>query len=296
VQNGEVNQVSGFLGFLELIYTTLLSISLKDVVDILIVTFIIYKAIQFIRDTRAVQLVKGIVFLIIIAQVVFFTNMVATGYFLSHALDWGVVTLAILFQPELRSLLERVGRGKLDRLNIFSQEETRSLQEIDMRRCIDIVTAAVANMAATRMGSIIVLERKTRLGDIIGTGTTLNADLSEQLLLNVFYPKSPLHDGAVILRLNRLYAAGCLLPLSQNHSLSRDLGTRHRAAIGVTEVSDAVVIVVSEESGIISLAVSGVIRRRLSPDALKNQLTELLITAEEKKEHTFASLFRKRVK
>jgi len=288
--------VSGFLGFLELIYTTLLSISLKDVVDILIVTFIIYKAIQFIRDTRAVQLVKGIVFLIIIAQVVFFTNMVATGYFLSHALDWGVVTLAILFQPELRSLLERVGRGKLDRLNIFSQEETRSLQEIDMRRCIDIVTAAVANMAATRMGSIIVLERKTRLGDIIGTGTTLNADLSEQLLLNVFYPKSPLHDGAVILRLNRLYAAGCLLPLSQNHSLSRDLGTRHRAAIGVTEVSDAVVIVVSEESGIISLAVSGVIRRRLSPDALKNQLTELLITAEEKKEHTFASLFRKRVK
>ena len=186
--------------------------------------------------------------------------MVATGYFLSHALDWGVVTLAILFQPELRSLLERVGRGKLDRLNIFSQEETRSLQEIDMRRCIDIVTAAVANMAATRMGSIIVLERKTRLGDIIGTGTTLNADLSEQLLLNVFYPKSPLHDGAVILRLNRLYAAGCLLPLSQNHSLSRDLGTRHRAAIGVTEVSDAVVIVVSEESGIISLAVSGVIR------------------------------------
>lgn len=288
--------MSGFLGFLELIYTTLLSISLKDVVDILIVTFIIYKAIQFIRDTRAVQLVKGIVFLIIIAQVVFFTNMVATGYFLSHALDWGVVTLAILFQPELRSLLERVGRGKLDRLNIFSQEETRSLQEIDMRRCIDIVTAAVANMAATRMGSIIVLERKTRLGDIIGTGTTLNADLSEQLLLNVFYPKSPLHDGAVILRLNRLYAAGCLLPLSQNHSLSRDLGTRHRAAIGVTEVSDAVVIVVSEESGIISLAVSGVIRRRLSPDALKNQLTELLITAEEKKEHTFASLFRKRVK
>jgi diadenylate cyclase len=227
---------------------------------------------------------------------VIFTNMVATGYFLSHALDWGVVTLAILFQPELRSLLERVGRGKLDRLNIFSQEETRSLQEIDMRRCIDIVTAAVANMAATRMGSIIVLERKTRLGDIIGTGTTLNADLSEQLLLNVFYPKSPLHDGAVILRLNRLYAAGCLLPLSQNHSLSRDLGTRHRAAIGVTEVSDAVVIVVSEESGIISLAVSGVIRRRLSPDALKNQLTELLITAEEKKEHTFASLFRKRVK
>jgi len=291
-----VKQVSGFLGFLELLYTTLLSISLKDVVDILIVTFIIYKAIQFIRDTRAVQLVKGIVILIIISQIVFFTNMVATGYFLSHALDWGVVTLAILFQPELRSLLERVGRGKLDRLNIFSQEETRSPQEIDIRRCIDIVTAAVSNMAATRMGSIIVIERKTRLGDIIGTGTTLNADLSEQLLLNVFYPKSPLHDGAVIIRLNRLYAAACLLPLSQNNSLSRDLGTRHRAAIGVTEVSDAVVVVVSEESGIISLAVSGVIRRRLSPDALKNQLTELLITAEEKKEHTFTSLFRKRVK
>lgn len=291
-----MNQVSSFLSFLELLYTTLLSISFKDVVDILIVTFIIYKAIQFIKDTRAVQLVKGIVFLIIIAQIVFFTNMVATGYFLSHALDWGVVTLAILFQPELRSLLERVGRGKLDRLNIFSQEESRSLEEIDIRRCIDIVTSTVSNMAATRMGSIIVFERKTRLGDIISTGTTLNADLSEQLLLNVFYPKSPLHDGAVIIRFNRLYAAGCLLPLSQNNSLSRDLGTRHRAAIGMTEVSDAVVIVVSEESGIISLAVSGVIRRRLSPDALKIQLTELLITSEEKKEHSLTSLFRKKAK
>lgn len=288
--------MQGFIGFMELVYNTLRSIHLKDVFDILIVTFIIYKAIQFIRDTRAIQLVKGIVFLLVVSQIVFITKMVATGYFLSRALDWGVVTLAILFQPELRSLLERVGRGKLEKLNIFSPEENRSLTEIDTRRSIDIVTAAVANMAATRTGAIIVLERKTRLGDIIGTGTTLNANLSEHLLLNVFYPKSPLHDGAVIIRLNRLYAAGCLLPLSQNNSLSRELGTRHRAAIGVTEVSDSVVVVVSEETGLISLAVAGVIKRRLSPDALKNRLIEHMIIAEEKKEHTLAALFRKKGK
>lgn len=286
--------MQSFIGFMELIYNTLRSIHLKDVFDILIVTFIIYKAMQFIRDTRAVQLVKGIVLLLIVSQIVFITKMAATGYFLSRALDWGVVTLAILFQPELRSLLERVGRGKLEKFNFFSPDENRSLAEIEIRKCIDVVKNAAADMSESKIGAIIVLERKTRLGDIISTGTVVDATLSEQMLTNIFFPKSPLHDGAVIIRMSRLYAAGCILPLSQNSSLGKELGTRHRAAIGVTEVSDSVVVVVSEETGYISLAVAGVMKRHLTPEVLESNLIAHMITAEEKKEHSLISLFRKK--
>lgn len=278
--------------FFEFLINTAKTIRIFDVIDILIITYVIYIAIKFIRETRAAQLIKGILLLLVILQASEILNMNVTNYILKSTLQYGVLAVLIVFQPELRNVLEQFGRKGLGRFGLLASDDKGS--ESDIKATIDAITSSVAKMSATKIGAIIVLERETRLGDITKTGTMLDAAITEQLLLNIFYPKSPLHDGAVIIRSNRVLSAGCVLPLTQNTNISKNLGTRHRAAIGISEISDSVVIIVSEETGIISIVTEGVMKRRITPDVLDTILSNYLIIPEEKKEKRFSRLRNKK--
>ncbi len=219
-----------------------------DVLDIAIISFLIYTTIKFIRDTRAAQLLKGIVLLFVILIVTNWVGLTGTHYILNTFLEFGVLALIIVFQPELRSALEQVGRNGI--FQAISQK-THMLEDDneDKYIAIDAICNAISSLSATKTGALIVMEDKTRVGDIIRTGTRIDANISPEILLNIFYPKAPLHDGAVIIRDFKITAAGCFLPLSTKRVAS-DLGTRHRAAIGMSENSDAIIIVVSEETAI----------------------------------------------
>ena len=262
-----------------------------DIIDIAIVTFIIYKAFQFMRETRAVQLIKGILIIAVAYFAAEWLNLGAIYFIIRMVFQYGIIVLFVLFQPELRSALERMGRGNLRNLgkNLSDTE-----QQEEMLSMIDAVCKAAQVMQKGKVGALMVLERKTMLGEIAQTGTVLDAAASRDLICNVFYPKSPLHDGAMIIRGTRLYAAGCILPLTQSKSVDSDLGTRHRAAIGVSEVSDALVVVVSEETGIISIARNGTIERNYNPIALKEELEKALLGSETESElHGFKKLFKR---
>ena len=241
---------------------------ITDFLDIIIVAFILYKGIKLVRETRAGQLVKGIVILLLTTIICHWLRFNTMSYILRNTMQVGLVALLVVFQPELRRALEKVGRSSLG--NLFSD----SFEDID--RVIYEIADAAAYMSREKIGALIVCERDTKLGDILNTGTLLNADLTSSLLVNIFIPKTPLHDGAVIVRDGRILSAACILPLTQNDSLSRELGTRHRAALGVTENSDCAVVVVSEETGKISIAYDGDMTRNLTPDSLKKILTKLL--------------------
>src|SRR5690606_15593157 len=239
-----------------------------DVIDILIVSYVIYKGIMLIRGTRAVQLLKGI-FVVLLAwglSVVF--NLNTLQWMMNQAFTFGVLALIIIFQPELRRMLEQLGRGKL-----FS----RTVDDADAytEKLADVIRA-VNSMARKRIGALIVFERKTGLTDYMESGTAIGAVISAELLINLFVPNTPLHDGAVIIRRNTIAAAGCYLPLSENPFISRELGTRHRAAIGLSEVSDAICIVVSEETGQVSLVMYGQIVRDIKEESLIAKLYEEL--------------------
>lgn len=251
-------------------YTRLLRLS--DVIDILIVAIIFYYLINLIRETRAMQLVKGIVFLFFVFFLGQWLKLNALNYILGSAMQIGAFALIVIFQPELRNLLERMGRFKVGNIIDFAADTT----DEEMYRVIDSVAQAAADMSETRTGALIVMERTTKLGEFISTGTTLDAAVSSGLLENIFVPNTPLHDGAVIIRNNRIVTAGCLLPLTANNNLSRDLGTRHRAAIGLSEVTDAVIIVVSEETGKISIAMNGSLTRNLSKESLSKALKKIM--------------------
>ncbi len=252
------------------------NMSVFDVLDILIIGFIIYKAFRFLQENRGGQLVKGLFLLLFIYAFSVWFNLVTVNWLLSKVVDWLVIALAIIFQPELRRMLERLGRSKLGRFGRTHEEN-----EEDVKRCIDSICVAAKNMQEQKIGALIVFERTTQLGDIINTGTTINADTSSQMVGNIFFPKSPLHDGALIVRDGKLCAAGCILPLTANENLSSQLGTRHRAAIGLTEVSDAVVLVVSEENGMISLAQNGKIERGYTQIRLREDLYNYMIKEEQ---------------
>ena len=217
-----------------------------DVIDIAIVSFLIYKVLGFIRSTRAEQLAKGLLVIIVAAFLSDLLDLYIVNWILTGIINVGIVALVVVFQPELRRGLEFLGRGR------FTKQFT--IREENIAGNVDKIVRAVEYFAARKEGAIIVIERRTALQDIADTGTIIDARLSEGLLENIFYKGSPLHDGAVILRSERVLAAGCVLPLTQNQNLSKDLGTRHRAGIGISEVSDALVIIVSEETGIISAA------------------------------------------
>ncbi len=253
-------------------------ISITDAIDILIVAFIIYKVLGFIRETRAAQLVKGVLVLVLVAIFSEQFHLYTLNWILRGAMTLGAVAIVIVFQPELRRGLEYMGRGKL--VTPFAQIEKEKAKAISAE-----FVKAIDEFSAHKTGALIVIERETALKDIGETGTLLDAEISAELLGNLFYVGSPLHDGAVIIKNGRIYAAGCVLPLTQNKELSKELGTRHRAGIGITENSDAVAFIVSEESGIISMAIDGKLSRFLDLKTVEKTILNLLLTAttEEKK-------------
>ena len=243
-----------------------------DIIDILLMAYIIYKAIGFLRETRAGQLAKGLVIFVVIYFVANWWNLTTMKLILSRFVDYIIIAIANIFQPELRRILERVGHTK------FVSSHGSSLESDPLEDCIDKVSRAAGIMQESKTGALIVFERSTQLGEIIDTGTVINADPSVQMINNVFFPKSPLHDGAMIIRDSRLYAAGCILPLTQREDISSQLGTRHRAAIGMTENSDAVVLVVSEETGNISIVSNGQIERNFNAISARAKLGKLLLS------------------
>lgn len=246
-----------------------------DVIDILLVAFLIYKGIQLVRETRAKQLVKGIILLIIAYYISQLLNLKSMSFILFGIMQFGVIALVVVFQPELRSVLERLGSTRVDRFHLFNFDSSKE-DEMNKRETIAEVCDAAQSLQKNRIGALILFERMVMLGEIVKTGTLVNANISAELIGNIFYPKSPLHDGAMIIRDNRVYAAGCFLPLSQNQEISRELGTRHRAALGISENSDVLVVVVSEESGIISLVEHGIIKRSMTIDTLRIALEKAL--------------------
>lgn len=260
-----------FEGFYQSLINQVALIRITDVIDVAIISFIIYNTLRFIRDTRTIQLLKGVVVLIVITQVSQLVKLHTVNYLLSSAMQLGVVALIVVFQPELRRALEQVGRTSMGKWFNFDEHA----EDVEIEKVISEITNSCTAMSKSRIGALIVLEREIKIGDIVGTGITLNADVSSELLINIFIPKTPLHDGAVIIRNNKIEAASCFLPLSQNPNVSKELGTRHRAGLGMSEESDAVVVIVSEETGGISIACGGELNMKLSPEALERELTKL---------------------
>lgn len=262
---------------------------ITDLFDIALVALAIYWLIKLIKETRAVQLVKGIVMLLILTQISDWLNLNIINFILTNTLQLGVLALIVLFQPELRRVLEQIGTTKIG--NIFSVDSNN----VTIEDTIKEICVGVENMSRQRIGALIVIERKTKVSDVLLTGVELKSRVSSSVLVNIFFPNTPLHDGAVVIRDNKIEAAGCLLPLTQNNTLSTELGTRHRAAIGMSETSDALVIVVSEETGKISLANGGTLTRNFNAETLKKALEKLLIISEEHKQSKF-SKFKGRTK
>lgn len=249
-----------------------------DVVDILIVAYIIYRVMKLLKDTSAARLAKGILILVLIMLFASVLHLTMISWLLRNALGVGAFAMVVIFQPELRRLLEQIGKGNLSRMLIPDTDPDV------VESMIESTVSACADMAKTKTGALIVFERKERLGEIISTGTMVDAEPSPELIKNIFFKNSPLHDGAMIVRGGRVCAAGCVLPLSGNQGLSRDLGTRHRAAVGMSESADSVLVVVSEETGSISVAIGGMLKRHLTPEVLKKMLESELLGGDTKAE------------
>ncbi len=267
------NVMSAFADGFNNLIGVVMGISIGDILDIFVLTFLIYKAIKLVRDTHAGQLLKGIIYLLVASLVVNLLDMTMLKMILQMVWELGFIALIVLFQPELRHLLERLGKSKLKMLGRVTMEE----EEQAIRGTIDHLVKSSVAMSETKTGALMVLEQSTILNDVVSSGTVVDGAVTRELLCNIFYPKSPLHDGAVVVRNNRVYAASCILPLTQNHDISRELGTRHRSALGMSENSDAVVIVVSEETGTISIAHNGELKRGYDSITLKTELEALLI-------------------
>ena len=254
------------------------SIGITDVLDILIVAFIVYKVLGFIRETRAEQLAKGLVILVIITLLSRLLHLYTLNWILSGVMTVGLVALVVIFQPELRRALEHLGRSRF--VNVLD-----GVDKEEAKRMVLEMVEAIDNMSSSRTGALIVIEGEITLNDIVETGTIIDAAVSTEMIGNIFYEGAPLHDGALIVRGDRLYAAGCVLPLTQNKQLSKELGTRHRAGIGITENSDAMVIIVSEETGVISIAQNGNLTRFV--DVKKIEKTLLGLYFDEDRKYTF---------
>ncbi len=268
-----------FLDIWNKILSGLQTIRFQDFLDVAIVSYLIYKIIKLVRDTRAEQLVKGFALLAVGYFLVVLLQLTAMSYLLSRLLSLGVTALVVVFQPELRRALEQVGRVRIG-LSMFTPGSMDAdEQERRWRAAISAICDSTSSLSRQKIGALIVIEKETKLGEIIKTGTIVDADPSVELIGNVFFPNSPLHDGALIIRGGKLYAAGCFLPVSENHSISKTLGTRHRAALGMSENSDAVVIIVSEETGIISVAEDGKLTRNFDSETLAERLDKSLFSS-----------------
>ncbi len=252
------------------------SFSIYSVVDILIMTLIIYKVLGFIRESRAEQLVKGIVLIVVAAFLAEIFNLFTLNWLLNEAMTIGILALIVLFQPELRRGLANMGNNKLVSSNF------KTLGEIEENKLIKSLIHAIDNLSVERTGALIVIEKETSLEDIAASGTIINSEVSSQLLENLFYCGSPLHDGAIIIRGDKILCAGCVLPLTENTELPQSLGTRHRAAIGISENSDGIAIVVSEETGIISVAENGKLSRFTNSKKVEEILEALYKSPEPK--------------
>ena len=267
------------------------NIRIFDLIDIAIMAFIVYKAIEFFKDTRAGQLFKGIAVVFAAYLIANWFELATVKWLILRLTDSLIVIAVIIFHPEIRRLLEKMGHS---RITAIGRNQMTDIEYQEQLGQLNEICKAVNNMQEKKIGALIVLERRTPLGEIIDSGTPIDAAVSTELIQNVFFPKSPLHDGGMVIRGDRIASAGCILPLTSNNELSSQLGTRHRAAIGMSETSDAIVVVVSEETGIVSLAVNGIITRGYNSVTLKEALIEQLYTVDEnEKKPFFVSLFDK---
>lgn len=257
------------------------SIRVTDILDIAILAFLIYKLLWMFRKSSSGGVMRGVIVLMVAVAGASYLSLTATSFVLSFVVEWGILAIVVLFQPELRRLLERMGRSWLG--DVFGSGRATSPAVVE--EAISQTTEAYTAMSHDKTGALMVFERKNLLDDVIKTGTELDCAVSSELLKNIFWNKAPLHDGAVIVRDGRIVGAGCMLPLSGNVNLSRDLGMRHRAGIGISEHSDAIAVIVSEETGSISAAVDGMLKRHLAPETLERLLrNELLNDAEKETE------------
>ena len=253
----------------------LLTIQVTDVLDIAILAFVMYKIFVLVQSTKAASPLKGLFVFLAALMLSGLFHLNGINYIMSKMVEWGVLALIILFQPEIRRVLEQMGSRRI--IAFFSHTESGNVLE----QTIGQTVLACTEMSQSRTGALIVFEREILLDDMVRSGTVLDASVSSELLKNIFFVKAPMHDGAVIVRNGRVLGAGCMLPLSKNVNLSRDLGMRHRAGIGMSENSDAVVVIVSEETGSISVAIGGMLKRHLKPETLENLLRNELLPQED---------------
>ena len=274
--------------FAELLATAgryVLMLQITDFLDIAIMAFLLYHLFLLVQSTKAASLLKGLVVFLAALALSSALRLYSINFIISRMVDWGALALVILFQPELRRILEQMGSRRF--MAFFAKAEVSGAME----QTISQTVLASSEMSQSRTGALIVFEREILLDDMVRSGTVLDASVSSELLKNIFFVKAPMHDGAVIVRDGRVLAAGCMLPLSKNVNLSRDLGMRHRAGIGMSENSDAVVVIVSEETGSISVALGGMLKRHLKPETLENLLrNELIPQDEEDKQQRFSLL------
>lgn len=250
------------------ILTIVKNITIWNVLDIIIVGYIFYKLYVLIKESRAEQLIKGVIFIFIVLKLSEVLQLVALHWIIQNTLTVGLIAVIVIFQPELRKALEHLGRSKFLTRKLFDTSE-------EMQRVVDEITVAATNLAESKTGALIIIEQETGLRDYIASGIVIDAAVTSALLENIFVVNTPLHDGAVIIRRERIVAAACVLPLTE-HEVKKDLGTRHRAAIGITESSDAIAVVVSEETGNISLSINGRLTRNYNGERLKLVLTKIM--------------------
>lgn len=250
--------------------------SISSFIDIIVVSFIFYKGYVMIKETRAEQLLKGILLIFLLIPISDILKLRTLNWILENTLTISVISIIIIFQPEIRKALEHIGRTSFVDKIIYEDEEM-------MKKVVDEIVDATVSLAKNKVGALIVLEQRTGLGDIINTGTKINGDVSSALLQNIFVVNTPLHDGATVIRNDKIIASGCFLPLTSDDKLNKQLGTRHRAGIGVTEIADCITIIVSEETGVISLALNGRLLRDYDGDKLRNVLLKIIKNRQNKK-------------
>lgn len=260
----------------EMVTGSISTFRVQDGIDIVVMAFLIYHLIALVKETRAGQLIKGVIAILFLYLIAYVLELYTLRTLMEIIIRYGALVLLVLFQPELRKVLEQVGRTSLSSISMLTPNmNAAEYERKQMIKTINAICDSCAHLSSEKTGALIVLERETKLGDIISTGTIIDSQPSAELIKNVFFHNSPLHDGALVIRNNRLYAAGCFLPLSENYGISRALGTRHRAALGMSEVSDAIVVVVSEETGSVTMASNG----KLEYDMGVNNLSAALFKA-----------------
>ncbi|MDP4088822.1 MAG: diadenylate cyclase CdaA [Bacillota bacterium] len=268
------------MNLINMITRTVGGMTVWNLLDIAVISYIFYKGYTLIRETRAEQLIKGILFIVILIPISDWLQLTMLNMILNRTLTIGVLSIVIIFQPEIRRALEHLGRSAFAERHILLEDD-----EV-MDKVITELVVAVESLSKSKTGALIAIEQKTGLNDVIASGTRIDAMVSAALLENIFVVNTPLHDGATIIRNDRILAAGCVLPLTGNTEINKKLGTRHRAAMGITEISDALVVIVSEETGIISLSVNGKLTRNYDKDRLKDILIRIMKRRQESRKTT----------